>query len=290
MCHAVIFSMYVIMLSITKIIRCESNKSNHALVLTKRYARFIVNNINRRGIQMRKRILLKEEEISREIERRIEYEQLREGDKIPSERELAEEFGVQRGTVRCALEVLLNKGVIIKRPRQGHFVAPRRIEINLNNLRSIMKEIERVGICNKSIILSFEVINMSKKLSEITKLHEGTLCYQLLRMRYDNNGPISLERSYVISEHVPEMSKEDLEHQTLGPFLKNKYGIQLTSTHQRITQVYCGDMEAELLRISKGEPLIRYEGLIYDRKDRLIEYFDNLVLPDSIEFHIRDFA
>ena len=49
-------------------------------------------------------------------------------------------------------------------------------------------------------------------------------------------------------------------------------------------------MEAELLRISKDEPLIRYEGSLYDRKDRLIEYFDNVVLPESIEFHIRDFA
>jgi DNA-binding GntR family transcriptional regulator len=49
-------------------------------------------------------------------------------------------------------------------------------------------------------------------------------------------------------------------------------------------------MEAELLRISKDEPVIRYDGMIYDRKDRLIEYFDNVVMPDNIEFHIRDFA
>lgn len=49
-------------------------------------------------------------------------------------------------------------------------------------------------------------------------------------------------------------------------------------------------MEAELLRIRKNEPLVRYEGLIYDRKDRLIEYFDNVMLPYSLEFHIRDYA
>lgn len=239
---------------------------------------------------MRKRILFKEEEISREIERLIEDKRLREGDKIPSERELAEAFGVQRGTVRCALEILLNKGVIIKRPRQGHFVAPGRIEINLSNFRSIMKEIERVGIYKKSIILNLEMISMGKNLSEITKLPEGTLCYQLLRIRYDSKRPISLERSYIIAEYVPEMSREDLEHQTLGSFLKNRFGIHLASTHQRITQVYGGDMETELLRINRDKPLVRYEGLIYDRKDRLIEYFDNVIIPESIEFHIRDYA
>lgn len=239
---------------------------------------------------MRKRILFKEEEISREIERRIESERLREGDRLPSERELAEEFGVQRGTVRCALEVLLHEGVIVKRPRQGYFAAPKRIEINLNNFRSIMKDVEMVGIYKKSIILNLEMISMSKRLSEITELQEGTLCYQLLRLRYDSKRPISLEKSYIIAEHVPEMRREDLEHQTLGAFLKNRYGIHLASAHQHITQVYGGDMETELLRISRNEPLIRYEGLLYDRKDRLIEYFDNAIIPDSIEFHIWDYA
>ena len=76
----------------------------------------------------------------------------------------------------------------------------------------------------------------------------------------------------------------------MSSMLKNRYGLSLSSVHHRITQVYADDMEAELLRISKDEPVIRYDGMIYDRKDRLIEYFDNVVMPDSIEFHIRDFA
>lgn len=75
---------------------------------------------------MRKRILFKEEEIAREIILLIENARLKEGDRLPAERQLAEEFGVQRDTVRCALDFLLNKGVIIKRPRQGYYVAQKR--------------------------------------------------------------------------------------------------------------------------------------------------------------------
>ena len=62
---------------------------------------------------MRKRILFKDEEISREIERRIHDERMNEWDRLPSERQLAEEFCVQRDTVRCALEILVKKGVLI---------------------------------------------------------------------------------------------------------------------------------------------------------------------------------
>ena len=239
---------------------------------------------------MRKRILFKDEEISREIERRIQDEHLKEGDRLPSERRLAEEFGVQRDTVRCALEILLKKGVIISSPRQGYFVAPKKIELNLNNFHSIKKVIESVGNRSRAIILNYEIVSMGKDLAETTQLPQGTLCYQILRIRYYNNSPVSLEKAYIVAEYVPDMSKEDLESPTLASLLKHKYGITLTSAHQRITQTYADDIEAELMRISRDKPVIRYEGLVYDRKDRLIEYFDNVIIPDSIEFRIREYA
>lgn len=239
---------------------------------------------------MRKRILFKDEEISREIERRIHEERINEWERLPSERKLAEEFCVQRDTVRSALEILIKKGVLIRKPRKGYFVAPRRIEINLHQFRSIVKEVERVRNDNRSIMLNYEMISMSKRLSEITQLPAGTLCYQLLRIRYDSSRPMSLERSYLIAEHAPGLSREDMELYSIASLLKSRYGIALSSVSQRITQVYANDMEAELLRVGKDEPLIRYEGLIYDRKDRLIEYFDNVVMPDNIEFHIKDYA
>ena len=239
---------------------------------------------------MRKRILFRDEEIAHEIEMRIEDERMKEGDKLPSERQLAEEFNVQRDTVRCALKILIKRGAIVRKPRQGHYVAPKRIEINLNNFRTIKKEVESIGRNNRSILLNYEKVSMSKKLSEMTQLPEGTLCYQILRIRYDNDRPMSLERSYLIAEHVPGLSQEDVEQRSIGSILRQVYGITLVGADQRIIQVYADDMEAELLRVSKDEPLIRFEGVINDRKGRLIEFFDNVVLPERIEFHIRDFA
>lgn len=239
---------------------------------------------------MRKRILFKDEEISHEIERRIKEEHLKAGDRLPSERQMAEEFGVQRDTVRCALDILLKKGEIVRKPRHGYYVAQQRIVIDVNNLHAVKKEIEDVGIKSRSILLSYELVSINKKLSERMHLPQGTLCCQILRIRYDDEKPISLERSYVNAAHVPGLSREDLQSRSLTSILRRRYGINLVSADQRITQVYPDDMEAELLRVDKNEPLIRYEGLMYDRKGRLIELFDNTILPDSMEFRIRDFA
>jgi GntR family transcriptional regulator len=119
---------------------------------------------------------------------------------------------------------------------------------------------------------------------------EGTLCYRFSRLRYENDRTMSLERSYLIAENVPDFSMEDVDLKSLSSVLKHKYGIKLANSHQRLTQVYATNMEAELLRVRKDEPLMRYEGLVYDRKGRLIEFFDNVLLIGSIEFRIRDYV
>jgi len=171
---------------------------------------------------MRKRILFKEEEVARDIELYIEEKRLSEGSRLPSERLLAEKYGVQRETIRSALRVLLGKGVVIKKPRQGYFVAPRKIALNLGDFRSVLRELERVGGENRSELIGFEMTVMSKSLSEITMMPEDTMCWQLLRVRYDSERPSSIERAYLIAEHVPGITRDDIATEDADTLLSNK--------------------------------------------------------------------
>jgi GntR family transcriptional regulator len=239
---------------------------------------------------MRKRILFKEEEISREIERQIQEERLKEGDRLPSERQLAESFGVQRDTVRCALEVLLKKGELVKVPRQGYYVAPRKIVLNIRDFSSVRKDVAGIGKKYKATVLGFERVSLDSEHSEVAGLPEGTICYQVLRLRSDDDKPISVEKSYLPADHAPGLTKADVISKPSSSILKQKYGINLGSAQQKITQVYAAELEAALLKISKNEPLIRYEGIVYDKRGRVVEFFDNFIKIDCVEFRIRDFA
>jgi DNA-binding GntR family transcriptional regulator len=101
---------------------------------------------------------------------------------------------------------------------------------------------------------------------------------------------MALERSYLVAEHVEGLTEEDVHLKSLSSTLRKKYGIWLANSKQKITAVYATDMEAELLRVKKDEPLMRYEGLVYDRRGRLIEFFNNILLLDCAEFRIREFV
>jgi GntR family transcriptional regulator len=233
---------------------------------------------------MRKRVLFKDEEVAREIELLIEKEGLEAGEKLPSERDLAIQYGVQRNTVRSSLDILIRKGLVNKNPRKGCFVAEKREQIHLNDFMSIKRLIETIGHASTIKPITFEEIRADEFLSQKSAIPEGTDCYMITRSRLIDGVPATLEKSYVAKENMPDLEGKPDDMSIMAETLRKKYDIYLERTEQRITQASAGVEEAELLEVEVDEPLLRCEGVIYDRKGRLIEYFDNLLRIEMLEF------
>ena len=66
---------------------------------------------------------LSSQEIAATLRERIRSGDLRPGERLPTQAELAEEFGVERGTVRQALRALQDDGLLVTYPGRGTFVA-----------------------------------------------------------------------------------------------------------------------------------------------------------------------
>lgn len=89
----------------------------------------------------------------------------KDGDKLPPERELAEIYNAQRPTIRSALKMLVLEGVIEARERSGYFIKPSKIEENLRKILSLSQQIQGTGKKVSSELISFEKIELDKKLS-----------------------------------------------------------------------------------------------------------------------------
>ena len=64
----------------------------------------------------------------------------------------------------------------------------------------------------------------------------------------------------------------------------DKYGIKMKRAYTRITAVYANGLESELLNIDMKKPVMRYEGIVFDSEGRLIEYYDDILLKEKVEF------
>lgn len=234
------------------------------------------------------KVLTREVLLSKEIEYLLETEEYHEKQKLPSERELAEYFDAQRVTIRAALQILVQKGILISKERYGYYIAPKRIQITLNHTNSFKMMIERMGFTSYVKLLEFEKIKLTEQLAQKTLLAEGTEMYRIMRLRYGNKEPIALEKSYIVCDLAKDLSEEDVHNKSLYDTLKKKYRLTITHSSHKVSVVYANGLEAELLKVSTSEPLIKYQGLVYERRGRLLEYFETIMICDKIEFIIHN--
>ncbi len=232
------------------------------------------------------KVLTLEALISKELEYLLESEEYKEKQKLPSERELAEHFGVQRLTVRASLQILVQKGILISKERYGYFIAPKRVQFNLNHTNSFKMMIERMGKTSYVKLLEFEKMKLTERLAQKTLLTEGTEMFRIMRLRYGNKEPIALEKSYIVCDLAKDLSEDDVHNKSLYETLKKKYRLSITNSSHRVSVVYANGLEAELLKVSPAKPLIKYQGMAYEKKGRLLEYVETIMLSDKIEFMI----
>lgn len=233
---------------------------------------------------MAKSVLTLDVLLSKEIEYDIESGKYGEGDRLPSERTLAEEYGVQRGTVRSALRILLDKGFVVCKERAGYYVAPERVNFSLDSHVSTKRVIEQMGKSTFVKLLTFEKVFVSKKMALKTGLNEDSQVYRIMRLRYTGGVPMSIERSHIRCDMAPNLTEEDVHNKSLYEALRKKHQIYMVRSEGKVTAVYANGLESELLNLKVAKPVMRYEALAYDRHDRLIEYFDDIILKDKVQF------
>src|SRR5665647_600473 len=106
------------------------------------------------GIKRSSRVAL-HYQLSDIIQDKIESEYFLENDKLPSERELCNMYGVSRSTVRQAIQELENEGYIYRCQGKGTFVAPKKYNQYLNKIYSFTEDMRQVGKNPTSVVLEF---------------------------------------------------------------------------------------------------------------------------------------
>ncbi len=234
--------------------------------------------------KMGNQILTMDVRISKDIQYMLESEDLREGWRLPPERELAEKYGVQRATLRRALQILIQKGIICSKERSGYYVAPPRNTVDLNELKSTHAVIQAMGKDTHTKLLEFERTEVTERLEKKTMMPVGKRTLRILRLRYENEVPIALERSFILSELAYGLTEDDLQGNSLYSVFKDKFNISLAYSSENVTVVYANELEAALLKVAPAKPLMNFQGLVYDKQDHLIESFKSIMRIEYYEF------
>lgn len=210
--------------------------------------------------------------------------QLRPGDRVPSEWQLAEQFAVSRMTARQALSELAMSGHLQRRRGKGTFVAPDKLEQSLGNLTGFTQDIRRRGLTPGTRVLGAGTIPAERRVAAALGIAPEEPVHVLERLRLVDDEPMALETAYIPVSRVPALLTDMGRSESLYKVLAERYGIRLARATQILEVIPAGPYECELLQVGEGTPLLRLERIALDVSDQPVEFAHSYYRGDRYRF------
>jgi GntR family transcriptional regulator len=208
---------------------------------------------------------------------------LRPGDRIPPERELAEQMQVSRMTVRQALGRLADRGLLVRERGRGTFVSEPKLIQSLSRLNGFYDQMISQGILPSSRLLSGQEVLASAAVAQVLDLRIGEPLYKVVRLRLGGGVPLALETSFFPARLVPGLLDYDLERHSIYRLME-RYDARPVRATQSLEPVPARDQEADALEVPAGSPLMLVERIAWDTRDRPVEYAKDIYRGDRSRF------
>ena len=188
-------------------------------------------------------------QIERRLRALIESGALAVGERVPSERELAELAGVSRLTARAALDSLARRGLLERGVgRRGTVVSRAKLTFDLTDFAGFTEMAGRHGITATARVQKLAEQPAPRAVAEELGLARGANVYRIRRVRIAEGAPIALEDSWIPAARFPGFLDHDLRGSLYG-LMRRDYGIEPVHAVQRLEPVLATGRHAEALAV-----------------------------------------
>ncbi|KGM45986.1 GntR family transcriptional regulator [Neobacillus niacini] len=216
---------------------------------------------------------------------KIELGELKEYEKLPSERELCELYNVSRTTVRQTMQSLERDGYIYKVHGKGSFVSPKIYNQSLVQFYSFTDEMKKAGKKPSTKILFFEQIHCEDNIAKKMNLPENSDVHKVTRLRLADDEPMLYETSYLPVSRFKNLTKNQLENKPMYEIFRESYKVTITRATETFKAVSTRSIEAEYLQIIENTPSLMLERTTYEH-DSIIEYTASIARGDKFSYTV----
>lgn len=221
-------------------------------------------------------------QLREQIKQAILHGAYKEGDLIPSERELEEKFSLSSTTVRRALNDLVQEGFLERKAGKGTFVMMRKVKRDLRKVIGFTKNMEEMGLQPATVVLYVRVVTANEFAREKLGLRKGEKVVRLERLRLADGVPMMLETRFIRVDLCPGIEKETLSS-SLWKVFEEKYGLRPIRHSQNINIAQVSNRAAEMLTLEKGSQVFLIKGVTYVRDNVPVECEESLYRADTYE-------
>jgi GntR family transcriptional regulator len=221
------------------------------------------------------------------IRKQIEAAELKPGDLVASERELARTHDVSLMTARHALAGLEHEGLVERRRGAGTFVAAPKIQFN--KLMSYTEHMSSRGLAPRSRVLVAKIIEYEGEIAARLGLPATDSLVKIERLRLTGEEPFALETCYLPAKEFSDMVKAPLGRNSLFGVLEHDHGVELAYADEEVNATAAEPKLADWLGIPHGAPVLRIRQVIYSSKGKPTMYVVGFYRSERHTLFIRRF-
>lgn len=206
--------------------------------------------------------------------------------KLPSERELADDLQTTRLTLCDALSQLEIEGKVFRMDRRGWFISNKRLAFNAKLDKGFMTNVREQNQIPSTKLIYCEEETASVNLAKALKIETGAAIYHLQRRRSINKRPVLIEDICLDSSRYPGLHHTNLTG-SLAVVLAEVYQVNIKYSELQITPVAFNRLHAKSLHVSPGTPATLLTRTSYDGEGRVVEFDQEYWVSDVLKIELR---
>lgn len=232
--------------------------------------------------------LTKHRQIIEAITAEIEENRIKPYDRLPSEKELCEQWQVSRSTVRKAMDQLADREKIFRVPGKGSFISFPKISHQTSQILSFSEKMKAQGLEVETKLILKEIIDPGEEIAATLKLTQPARALKIQRLRIVKGEPMALQTAFMPANICENLMKEDLETKSLNRLFEEKCNIRLSRSDIWIEAPIISKKERHLLGNPRVPLFLAVVGVTFDENDEPVRFSRGVFRGDRIRLKIND--
>ena len=225
-------------------------------------------------------------QVFRDLKSALDADEWRPGERMPTERELAERYGCSLITIRHALGELVREGRIERTRGRGTFVLQPRIDRDIGGTMSFAEEMRRRGLNPATRVITARIEPAGEVVAEQLGLSQDDPVVHLERVRLGDGEPFLLEQARLPAERFPGLLAFDFERRSLYDILADRYDTPIVRARETVEPVVMKRREADLLGVPARSLALRIDGIAYAASGEAVEAARSFVRGDRTRYYL----
>lgn len=225
-------------------------------------------------------------QIATELRQNIQDAVFKIGDRLPTETELSERFGVNRHTLRRAIKILQEEGIVGVERGRGTFVVAAPISVPIGKRVRYNEALKAQARQPEWQVLRVLELSADAKLAQQLSLPIGELVVQYERLCLVDDIPMSVSSHYFPGTVLPGLAARCAQYNSISALLRQEYQFDHIRRSTRLSARGARPQDARILRMPATVPILLSESININQHGAIIEYGVTRFRGDRMELII----